>query len=208
MLLETEFPIAINSLDHIYPNGTKNDNNTSLGLIKELEIRVRKPFKLVDMGCAGGQFVIDVNKQGNIAIGLEGSDYNRKHSMHNWPKYDNEFLFTCDISKPFSILESENSPFIADIFTAWEVLEHLSLNDLDICFSNIKRHLSPSGVFLVSIGYLPNPISDTLDHHVTKMSKYDWYTFLEKYWTVGPYLYASAVRGIAEYSHMFELYNK
>lgn len=76
--------IAYESIDHMRPLGTRMDNHTSVEFIEELEeyfamYRGIDKIKLLDLGCAGGQFVVDMAVRGHIAVGLEGSNYNIRH---------------------------------------------------------------------------------------------------------------------------------
>ena len=58
--LETKKTIAIDSPDHLCPVGCVNDNFSSPGLIDEvLQYFGDKKITALDLGCAGGQFVVD-----------------------------------------------------------------------------------------------------------------------------------------------------
>jgi hypothetical protein len=193
--LITDYPVAVNSADHLYPNGTKNDNHTSMHFIFEMNRYFGREFTALDLGCAGGQYVTDVLDSGNHGLGLEGSDYNKVHGQYNWPDLEDENLFTCDISKPFSILWGDHTAYF-DLVTAWEVLEHLTEDELVQLFTTVRTHIKTNGMFLVTIGYKPNPIPGTsLDHHVTQMGELQWIQFLSKYWRVSKYPFEYAVRG-------------
>ena len=109
MKLITEFPIAYDSPDHLIPHGTKNDNYTNEDFINEVHEYFKlnhelDKIKFMDLGCSGGQLAVDFHERGNISIGLEGSDYSLKHERANWPKYYEKVLFTCDITKPYKIV--------------------------------------------------------------------------------------------------------
>jgi len=193
----TQYRRAISSADYSYPQGAKYDNHTSWGFIREVNDAFRsKKLKVLDLGCAGGQYVIDMNSVGHLAIGLEGSDYNLVNKQFNWP---NEHLFTCDISKPFYIVEYDDQVddvMKFDLVTAWEVLEHLSKEEMGVLFSTIYSHLAENGFVLISVGFKPNPVPGTnLDLHVTQMNEENWRVFLSYYWKVSDYPFVSAVRG-------------
>jgi SAM-dependent methyltransferase len=155
--LETEHPVAIESPDHLCPHGCIRDNYPSVGLIGEVtEYFDRNRIVMIDLGCAGGQFVVDFIKQGDIGIGLEGSS----HALHgegksNWKKYHNKNLFFCDISKDFQLFLNEE-PLKADFIHSEEVFEHISEDNLDILFDNIKKHLKPSGICAFGISLVPD----------------------------------------------------
>ena len=50
--------------------------------------------QFLDLGCSGGQLVIDYIDRGHLGIGLEGSNYSVINKRANWPKYHNKNLFT------------------------------------------------------------------------------------------------------------------
>ena len=146
--VDTETTIAIDSPDHIFPHGTANDNHTSIGLLDELKTKFSGQFSLMDLGCSGGQFIIDAIERGNLAIGLEGSDFSLKNNRANWiDKNINNSLFLCDISRDFRV-KFNSEAFQFNCITAWEVLEHIHPDRLSVFLNNIKKHLSPNGIFI------------------------------------------------------------
>jgi len=125
----TNHPVAEDSRDHTHPWGTMRDNSTSVDLLYEMRRRFGW-YSLLDLGCAGGQFVIDSMRLANLAVGLEGSDYSARTGRANWPEYHNKNLFTCDISRPFTVVQdgppwlaARAEPLLFDVITAWEVME-------------------------------------------------------------------------------------
>jgi hypothetical protein len=72
--LEATKQIADDSPDHICPVGAIRDNFTSPGLIDEVKDGFDdEQIAMLDLGCAGGQFVVDFINRGDIGVGLEGS---------------------------------------------------------------------------------------------------------------------------------------
>jgi len=191
--VETEYSIAVDSKDHIYPWGTMRDNNSSFDFIKDVENLFGRKVSLLDLGCAGGQLVVDCHEIGNIAVGLEGSDYSIKHSHPNWEKYYNKILFTCDVTKPFSVL-SDGKKMVFDCVTAWELLEHIRLNDLPQMLNNVLGHLG--GVFIASVSTVSNihPRFKEVELHETLMSKEEWMQILSEYFLIEDYPFLSTVR--------------
>ena len=124
--LETSYPIAYESPDHIFPWGTKNDNSTNEGFINETldfwEQRGKSKINFLDLGCSGGQLVVDYNKN----------------------------LFTCDVTKPYKLLK-DNKEIKFDVISAWEVIEHIAENDLIPFFNQINKNLLSGGFFCGSI---------------------------------------------------------
>lgn len=154
--IETEYPVAIDSPDHIAPHGTKNDNHTCTLLLQELDEYFKKRYSLMDLGCAGGQFIIDANKVfGQTAIGLEGSDYRLKNGCSNWAKYHNKYLFNCDISRPFRIYQDEE-PMLFDCITSWEFLEHIAEDRMETVLLNVATHLKEDGIFIGQYATTPD----------------------------------------------------
>ena len=72
--LEATKQVADDSPDHICPVGAIRDNFTSEGLIEEVKDGFEnEQISMLDLGCAGAQFVVDFINRGDIGIGLEGS---------------------------------------------------------------------------------------------------------------------------------------
>ncbi len=177
LMLHTDFPCAVNSLDHRHPRGTANDNTRYPRFIKRCETVFKKErgLSFLDLGCSGGGMVLDAVIRGHMAIGLEGSDLSLIQQRAEW-RLLRENLFTCDIVKPFSLTNiggKESKRF--DVITAWEVLEHIAVDDLEQLFANIQSHLSYSGVFVASIACWDDIDPDTgVNWHVTVKPKEWW----------------------------------
>jgi len=178
MKVITDHPVAYDSPDHIFPWGTKRDNTTDPGFIREIEewFGGRK-IKTLDVGCSGGQLTIDFNNRGHMAVGIEGSDYSVKHARANWPQFHNVCLFTCDATKPYQIVDDEGNQILFDLVTSWEVVEHIASHDLRPFFDNIKKHMADDAIFCASIA----PIPDVVEGHVLHQSVYPkdvWFNVL------------------------------
>tara|TARA_R110000824_G_scaffold146823_2_gene315953 strand:+ start:752 stop:1420 length:669 start_codon:yes stop_codon:yes gene_type:complete len=177
--VETEFPIAFDSPDHIYPWGTKRDNHSDTRFILQSiefikKIKNKEDIKVMDLGCSGGGLIKEWLSYTDYAIGLEGSDYSIKHQRAEWPELHNKNLFTCDISRPFKI-SKDDIPYKCDIITAWEVIEHMNPTRLDLFFDNIWNHLEDGGIFLGS----GSDVSDSHEGHelhLSPFSKEKWET--------------------------------
>lgn len=149
--LLTDKPVAIDSPDHIMPHGTKNDNTTSLPFIQEVEqFFGLGTIKMLDLGCAGGQLVIDFASRGHDAKGIDGSDYNVRNKQKNWKDHHNTKLFTADLCAPL-FFEEDDQVEKFELITAWEVIEHLKPLDLNQFFVTVSRHLRENGIFVGSI---------------------------------------------------------
>jgi SAM-dependent methyltransferase len=151
--LETQYPVAIASNDTKFPRGSKNDNSIALRFNHKLyEFLSAYPrLRVLDLGCAGGGFVRSLIDDGHFAVGLEGSDYPLRNQTGEWATIPRH-LFTCDITKPFQLLdEATGEPLQFEAITAWELMEHIPEDGLGGLLENIDRHLAPEGRLLLSI---------------------------------------------------------
>jgi len=181
--VETEHRVAFDSPDHIAPVGTKQDNSTNRSFVLLMNKLLRREFpntqlKYLDLGCSGGQLVKDFRDLGYVSAGLEGSDYSLKHQRANWPLLAGKSLFTCDIAKPFEIKSVEKSVKF-HLITAWEVLEHIRIEELDNVFKNIINHLEEGGYFIASTTSASS-MSEGLELHQTRMSNQEWRKYIQE----------------------------
>jgi SAM-dependent methyltransferase len=162
----TSWPVATESVDHLFPRGTKNDNSTHLEFNRRLVDLLRDLCgcvpKVLDLGCAGGGFVESIRSLhvGTIAVGLEGSSYSDVHKRAEWARWGGVRLFTADIAKPFVVLQG-GRPATFNVVTMWEVLEHLTVAELEAVNVNILAHLKVGGLFMGSV----NTESDHFEGH-------------------------------------------
>jgi len=154
--LETEYPVAIDSPDHIAPAGTVVDNRTEENYVRAVKEYFGENLKVLDLGCAGGQMITDFADEGYTAVGLEGSTHVLHGAgSHNWKKYHNKNLFNVDLAKPFQLKEDgEDLKF--NFIHSWDVIEHIHPDDLGIWFDNVKNHLTDDGVFCCVLASVPD----------------------------------------------------
>ena len=178
--IKTEYPGAFDSLDHLYPVGSINDNNTSLDLMGEVNEKfgINNQLCVLDLGCAGGQFICDFIKQGDIAVGLEGSSTAINGAgKRNWKKYQNKNLFLCDIGKPFQ-LEYNGSNMKFDFIHSEEVFEHIPEDNIDCLLQNVKNHMKENTICLFGISIVTSiytqPDGKVVDLHVTNKPAEWW----------------------------------
>jgi 2-polyprenyl-3-methyl-5-hydroxy-6-metoxy-1,4-benzoquinol methylase len=173
--LITEFKVASESADHIFPEGTAVDNTRSSSFCRKCETFFGRKILYMDLGCSGGGLVFDFLINSNFAVGVEGSDFSLNSKRAEWRIIPNN-LFTADITKPFSFKsKSKNSIYKFDVISSWEVLEHIESHDLKQVFKNVSNHLKDDGIFVGSIGIMPSfakPSGEAL--HVT-VEKPDWW---------------------------------
>lgn len=153
--LEASQIIAFDSPDHLVPHGTANDNSKNKQFNKFTYDYFNGPVRFIDIGCSGGGLVEDFVNDGQLAIGLEGSDYSQVYKRAAWATIPNN-LFTCDVSKPYQVYyrwgeNGKDEPFLANVISAWEVMEHFKPGDVPCVIEQIRKHLEVGGLFIASI---------------------------------------------------------
>jgi SAM-dependent methyltransferase len=175
--LETQHPVAVSSIDTLYPRGCKNDNSICLRFNRKLNkwIGNNTRLKILDLGCAGGGMVRSFLDDGHFAVGLEGSDYPLINQIGEWPTISRH-LFTCDITKPFRLSDSlTGEALLFDVITGWEVMAHIAEESLPALLANISRHLAPGGHLIFSIAtFLDWDTRTGIKWHVTVKPE-DWW---------------------------------
>ena len=121
----------------------------------------------------------DFASLGWVAVGLEGSDYSLKHRRANWRALANRNLFTCDISKPFRLLQNGRD-LRFHLVTAWEVLEHIRIEELETVYKNIVTHLEPGGCFIASTSSSTSIVGG-IELHQTRMPNAAWREWVERH---------------------------
>jgi len=178
-ILTTDYPIALDSPDHIDPRGTMLDNSVNHKFNKFLVKKLGTDVQVLDFGCAGGGMVHSLLDDGILAVGLEGSDYNRNHGTHEWPAIPDN-LFTVDLSRPFTLRYGRRSyPHKFDVITMWEFIEHIPTDRLPTMVENAHRHLKEGGLIIGSASPMTS-WHNGIQHHLTRWSLARWYDFFEK----------------------------
>jgi SAM-dependent methyltransferase len=172
--LQTDYPVAYKSNDHKFPRGTKNDNTRSPRFAAACERHFPgQTLCYMDLGCSGGGLVFDFLLKRHAAVGIEGSDFSQKAQRAEWRLLNQRNLFTADITKPFQVISPQDSPFLAHVVSAWEVMEHIRQEDLPQLFKNVYKHLHHGGIFVGSIA-LYDDIANGVSYHPTVRPK-DWW---------------------------------
>lgn len=182
-IVHTNYPIAYESNDYKVPHGTVRDNTRYPRFILWCEKVVGKQqgIKYMDLGCSGGGLVLDAALRGHIAIGLEGCDESLKQQRAEWRLLRNN-LFTCDITKKFEVTDEQNNKILFDVISAWEVLEHIAVDDLTMLCKNIKSHLIQGGYFVASIANYDDIDPETgINWHVNQHNYEWWKEYFEKF---------------------------
>ena len=177
--IDTAKPVAYDSPDHISPWGTARDNSVDLRFnAKLLNWILPYELRLLDLGCSGGGQVRSFIEQGCLAIGVEGSDHSFRNLRAEWGTIP-EFLFTADITSPFSIRrQGSEENFLFSVVTLWEVIEHIKRDDLKFVWQNIERHLAPGGVVIMSVSNISD-VRGGVELHQTRESPEWWRTEIE-----------------------------
>ena len=175
--VRTDCPVAYDSPDHLVPWGTRRDNSKNPRFndkIYRLYAALGRPLRVLDLGCSGGGFIRDCINDGCLAVGIEGSDYSKRMARAEWALLADRFLFTADITRPFSVVDSDSGETLQfDVVTSWEVLEHLPADRLPTLVENIRRHLAPGGIFVGSIA-CDSDIVNGVELHQTMEEKPWW----------------------------------
>ena len=177
---ETQHPHPLDSPDYLNPAGSIEDNHTNPYFIYELDkFFDGMPYRLMDIGCAGGQFAVDVHHKGTpwLGVGIEGGNVlgmtkkfeeretgtgvlTKARGYENWIRYKDECLFHADVTKPFEIIDTAiNESIKFDIVTAYEFFEHPLPGEIPHIIENIKNHLMPGGIVCGTINLSPG------EHH-------------------------------------------
>lgn len=150
MKILTDYPLALDSADYLDPYGAAQNSSINSLFNQKLYSLYDYKISLLDLGCAGGGFVEECNKDGHFAIGIDGSNYPKNHNLYSWINIPDK-LFNADISKPFAIIDDADMNVYFDVITAWELLEHIPEKDINIFLNNVLHHLKSNGLFIVSI---------------------------------------------------------
>ena len=151
--LYTHYPHC-EGLDNTKPIGAGNDNTTSSDYIGALEdfFKTQIPpgdplvFDYLELGCAGGQIVLDLVNRGHNAYGIEGTPHPRNGGRSAWVEpVSRNRMFEADVSKPFLLQDSQGTPAKFDIISHWEFAEHLPTKSLHYFTAKLFLHLRKTG---------------------------------------------------------------
>jgi SAM-dependent methyltransferase len=175
--VQAEREVAYESPDHLVPIGTRRDNSINQRFNDKLFklYPFTRQLKILDIGCSGGGFVKSCFDAGHLAVGLEGSDYSKRRGRAEWRTIP-EFLFTADATGNFDIqieTQGKTERLMFDIVTSWEVMEHIATPNIARVAANVKKHLAPGGLWIMSVSPRDD-IYDGVNLHQTVQPKSWW----------------------------------
>jgi hypothetical protein len=178
--LETIYPIALDSHDHISPDSTVEGVVRPTLFVQDCIRILGTEMKGLDLGTGAAGIVFEFLMSGVMAIGVDGSNFCRQNKVGYWPLIPHH-LFTCDITKPFSFINADSqTPIEFDVITMWEVLEHLEAVSLKELFKNITLHLSDQGYFIGSVSLIEYTDANGNPYHVTLKPRQWWKAEFER----------------------------
>ena len=154
MIVNTKFEFCVDSPDFTIPIGAIHDDTTDLDYIKSIEeFFDNRKLTTLELGCSGGRVVKDLVDRGHDAYGLEGTPFPMALKRPAWVELYKKRLFTCDLSKPFELLNDDGENMTFDAISHWEFLEHLPPSSLDYFHARLYVHLKDDGS--IFSGYSP-----------------------------------------------------
>ncbi len=171
--VKAEREVANASPDHLLPWGTRKDNSQNRRFndkLCRLYPRFKEILKILDLGCSGGGFVKSCLDDGCLGVGLEGSDFSKRFRRAEWRTIP-KFLFTCDVTGDFEVLLDSGEGWQRlqfDVVTAWEMMEHIAEPDLPKLAANVKKHLAPGGLWIMSISPNQEVINGVVLHQTVQ----------------------------------------
>jgi 2-polyprenyl-3-methyl-5-hydroxy-6-metoxy-1,4-benzoquinol methylase len=182
IMIQTTREVAYDSPDHKIPYGTRLNNSRHQRFNQKLYelYGIDVPLWVLDLGCSGGGFIKDCMDDGCMGVGIEGSDYSKKLRRAEWRTIP-ENLFTADITAPFEIsgeFPAGQRRLQFDVITCWEVMEHIHERDIPAMVENVKKHLRPGGLWIMSVA-LCDDIHNGVNLHQTVKPKTWWVEKLE-----------------------------
>ena len=160
IFLKTEYPVALDSPNHLNPyGGSQQDFTDGTKFAEDLIKNFPEKKTLLDLGTATGTVPCSMRKV--------------------WKELPEILILeTCDISRPFKIVDSLNEIVKFDFITAWSVIEHIDPKRLQILFENINFHLKETGYGIFKIDFGVN------EWHQSIKTKEEWDTLLLKYFGI------------------------
>ena len=181
IVVKTDHPHPLESPDYLDPAGSIEDNHSHPYFIWEIDTYFKgNPYAVLDIGCAGGQFVVDVANKGYpwLAVGLEGGNIygmtgdfedrkvetgslTRARGSENWELYKDKCLFHADVSKPFKITSPE-SPKDLEELLGYSWSHYLDVEGDDTVMFNI----------VTAFEFFEHPLPEEIPGILTNINKH------------------------------------
>jgi 2-polyprenyl-3-methyl-5-hydroxy-6-metoxy-1,4-benzoquinol methylase len=138
----------------------------------------QKKIKVLEIGCGGGQVIVDFLNDGNEIFGIDARPgYNLyKEYAPNWKKYRDKFA-VFDAAQPFELVNENNIIVEFDLITSWECFEHIYEPCIDQLMKNIFLHSHKDSYFIGSISH------DTNETNHRCIKPREWW--LNKFYSIG-----------------------
>lgn len=153
IFLKTDFPVAVDSPDHWDIHGGSCHYTDGEPFGKYLLQYWPEKKTLIDLGTASGSIPMTMRKVGLLSVGLEGSDAAKKRKIHAWELMP-DIVRTCDISRPFEIVDINNKPVKFDYVISYATIEHIQTDRLKVLWQNIRNMMNADtiGIFNIDLG--------------------------------------------------------
>lgn len=150
--------VAEKYIGDIFKKRFISDSSTNIAFIQDIENTLpAKQLNILDLGCLRGSLVRDFIQRGHLVVGLE----DQKQEGTVWNDFYMKNLFTCDITRDFSVLLDEKM-MICDYVMGFHLAGHMPFDRLALFFENVRKHLKVNGFFVGSID-----LSDTFPQNQT-----------------------------------------
>lgn len=131
--------------------------NYSLNRKFKLISSIKSTGKVLDIGCATGEFLNYFKNKGWTCFGIEPAENPRNYAINN---------YQLDVVTENALDSFEKESF--DLITMWHVLEHVP--NLNERIQQIDRLLKPDGLLIIA---LPNYLSWDAEHYKSFWAGYD-----------------------------------
>ena len=129
-------------------------------------------IRAVDVGCAKGYLVKMLRHKGIEAYGVDVSEYAINHA----PNEVKPYLYRVNIETAALPFKSQ----FFDLALCMAIFEHLHIEKLPFCLSNISRTMKHAGLLIINV---PNPYNKTEakkdSSHITMLSRRGWVKLIE-----------------------------
>jgi SAM-dependent methyltransferase len=123
-----------------------------------------KPDSVLDLGCGRGPYLYFWRWFVKNSFGLELSEFAKNNAFIDGIKLGN--------------INNEKNYFKTDLIIAFDVLEHLTDDNLDKTLKNMVKF---GNKFLISVPVIENPNLEADKTHIQKKTMQEWIKLIESY---------------------------